>query len=58
MRGRCADVDPARLKDFCARHQIPGQYPDADNLPEAEPPDVVHICTPPGRHAGPGTFAE
>ncbi len=47
-----ADVDPVRLKDFCARHEITGQYQDANHLLEAERPDLIHVCTPPGTHAG------
>ena len=46
-----ADVDAERLEGFCARHGIPGLYADAGELLEAERPDLVHICTPPGTHA-------
>jgi predicted dehydrogenase len=46
------DIDPLRLRAFCARHSIPGQYQGlAALLAEAEP-ELVHVCTPPGAHAG------
>jgi predicted dehydrogenase len=45
------DVDPARLEDFRRLNSIPRSYPSAAALLEAERPDLVHICTPPGTHA-------
>jgi predicted dehydrogenase len=46
------DLDPARLAEFSDLHHIPRTYPTTSALLHAERPDVVHICTPPGTHAG------
>ncbi|HSS61524.1 MAG TPA: Gfo/Idh/MocA family oxidoreductase [Candidatus Limnocylindrales bacterium] len=46
-----ADVDMARLTDFCATHFIPRGYATPEDLLHSERPDLVHICTPPGTHA-------
>ena len=45
------DVDEDRLRTFCARHEIPSGSTDLGRMLEAERPDLVHICTPPGTHA-------
>jgi predicted dehydrogenase len=45
-----ADVDPARVKAFCATHDIPAAYTSLTDLLAAERPDLVHICTPPHAH--------
>jgi predicted dehydrogenase len=44
------DVDAARVKAFCAEHQIPAAYTSLTELLDAERPDLVHICTPPYLH--------
>lgn len=46
------DVDADRLAAFCDRHGIGHSYPAAAEMLEHERPDLVHICTPPGTHAG------
>ncbi len=45
------DSDAARVKEFCAEHDVPAAYTDLDRLLERERPDLVHICTPPHVHA-------
>lgn len=45
------DIDEDRLAAFCARHDIPSRSTDLGRMLEAEQPDLVHICTPPGTHA-------
>lgn len=44
------DVDAAALAEFCTRYEIAGHYPDIDSMLDATRPDLVHVCTPPGRH--------
>lgn len=38
------------LHAFCDQHRIERQYLDAQTMLDAEKPDLVHICTPPGTH--------
>ncbi|MFI0717733.1 Gfo/Idh/MocA family protein [Streptomyces sp. NPDC021224] len=45
-----ADVDHARLDAFCDRWQVPGRFTGLDALLAGSPPDLVHLCTPPGLH--------
>ncbi|HEX4702010.1 MAG TPA: Gfo/Idh/MocA family oxidoreductase [Pseudonocardiaceae bacterium] len=45
------DVDPDRLESFQARHDIPAAYRSLDTMLDIEKPDLVHVCTPPARHA-------
>jgi predicted dehydrogenase len=44
------DVDEARVKAFCAEHQVPGCYTDVGEMLVAVQPDLVHIATPPATH--------
>jgi predicted dehydrogenase len=46
------DIDPVRLRAFCARHAIPGRHESLAALLAAARPELVHVCTPPGAHAG------
>jgi predicted dehydrogenase len=46
-----ADVDAGRLSSFASRWSVPRCYPDLGALLDAEQPDLVHLCTPPGLHA-------
>jgi predicted dehydrogenase len=45
------DADSERLAAFAERWSIPRRYPDLDALLDAERPDLVDLCTPPGLHA-------
>jgi predicted dehydrogenase len=45
------DIDADALAAFGATWSVPRLYPDLDALLAAESPDLVHLCTPPGRHA-------
>jgi predicted dehydrogenase len=45
-----ADVNDARLTDFCEEFAVEGAYHDLDDLLRKERPDLVHVCTPPGLH--------
>jgi predicted dehydrogenase len=45
-----ADVDQARLTEFCEEFAVPAAYHDLDDLLRKERPDLVHVCTPPGLH--------
>jgi predicted dehydrogenase len=45
------DVDAARVKAFCAEHEIPSGYTDLAEMLRSERPDLVHLCTPPFAHA-------
>jgi predicted dehydrogenase len=45
-----ADVNEARLTDFCEEHAVGAAYHDLDDLLRKERPDLVHVCTPPGLH--------
>jgi predicted dehydrogenase len=45
-----ADVNDARLTDFCAEFEVEGAYHDLDDLLRKERPDLVQVCTPPGLH--------
>jgi predicted dehydrogenase len=47
------DIDPARSRAFCARHAIPGPHESLAALLASARPELVHVCTPPGAHAGP-----
>jgi predicted dehydrogenase len=47
-----ADVDQARAQAFCDRHEIPARYGSLAELLASGRPDLVHLCTPPGEHAG------
>ncbi|WP_066364473.1 Gfo/Idh/MocA family protein [Herbidospora mongoliensis] len=46
-----ADVDRARAAVFAREHGIPRFYGSVTELLEQARPDLVHLCTPPGRHA-------
>jgi predicted dehydrogenase len=46
-----ADTDQGRLREFCASYGIPECPGGLPGLLEAGPPDLVHVCTPPGVHA-------
>jgi predicted dehydrogenase len=46
------DADPVRLREFCARHEIVPHFDSLPELLETATPDLVHVCTPPGAHAG------
>jgi predicted dehydrogenase len=45
-----ADVNEARLTDFCEEYAVEAAYHDLDDLLRKERPDLVHVCTPPGLH--------
>lgn len=45
------DVDEARVKAFCEKHEIPGWYTDSGAMLEAAQADLVHIASPTGMHA-------
>jgi predicted dehydrogenase len=45
-----ADVNDARLTDFCEEFAVEAAYHDLDDLLRKERPDLVHVCTPPGLH--------
>ena len=44
------DVDPDRLAAFADRWSVPRRYQDLAAMLDAERPDLVHLCTPPGLH--------
>jgi predicted dehydrogenase len=46
------DIDPSRARAFRSRYGIPGQHESLSALLTAVRPDLVHVCTPPGAHAG------
>jgi predicted dehydrogenase len=46
-----ADTDPGRLDEFCSRYRIAARHGSLAELLQAGPPDLVHLCTPPGGHA-------
>ncbi|MFJ6675708.1 Gfo/Idh/MocA family protein [Actinosynnema sp. NPDC091369] len=43
------DVQPDRAAEFAARWDVP-TYPTVADLLDAQRPDLVHLCTPPGTH--------
>ncbi|MGW4111099.1 Gfo/Idh/MocA family protein [Actinosynnema sp. NPDC004786] len=43
------DLDPGRAAAFAAKWDVP-TYPGLADLLDAQRPDVVHLCTPPGTH--------
>jgi predicted dehydrogenase len=45
-----ADIDAGPLKDFCSEFHVPAGYASLASLLAAGPPDLVHVCTPPGTH--------
>jgi len=45
------DVDEPKSAEFSARYQIPS-YPTLAALLTDARPELVHVCTPPGAHAG------
>src|SRR5215471_3763924 len=47
------DLDPARLETFCQEYGVAHQYQSIEAMLEAEQPEIVHICTPPGAHTEP-----
>lgn len=47
-----ADVDLGRAESFAAQYGAPRAYPGLTAMLAAEGPDLVHVCTPPGFHAG------
>lgn len=44
------DVDPDRLAAFSQRWDIPRRYTSLPEMLDAERPDIVDLCTPPGLH--------
>jgi predicted dehydrogenase len=46
------DVDAGRLAAFADRWAVPRRYADLDAMLDAESPDLIHLCTPPGLHRG------
>ena len=51
----CVDLEPARARDFAARHGIEGWNADLSTAlrqtwPDGGRVDLAHICTPPGSH--------
>lgn len=46
-----ADPDRERLGAFCHKWSVPNRYPDLPALLAAERPDLVHLTSPPDRHA-------
>ena len=46
-----ADVDTTSLREFCAKYHVPAAHGTLADLLAAGPPDLVHVCTPPGAHA-------
>jgi predicted dehydrogenase len=46
------DTDTGRLREFCARNEIPAAHDGVAEMLAATRPDLVHVCTPPGAHAG------
>lgn len=47
-----ADIDPVSLQEFCDTYHVPAAHASLPDLLDAGPPDLVHVCTPPGTHAG------
>jgi len=45
------DVDEARVKAFCEKHEIPNFYTDSGAMLDAAQADLVHIASPTGMHA-------
>lgn len=45
------DIDAARARAFCERHNIPRFHTDYAAMLKAEKPDVVLVAAPPGLHA-------
>ena len=45
------DADCGRARAFAARYAVPACYDSLGELLAAGPPDLVHVCTPPGSHA-------
>lgn len=45
------DIDAASLEQFCAKYHVPAAHATLAGLLAAGPPDLVHVCTPPGAHA-------
>ncbi|GAA5179914.1 Gfo/Idh/MocA family oxidoreductase [Rugosimonospora acidiphila] len=45
-----ADIEPERVREFCAAHGVPRAYPDLSSMLAEARPDLVHLCTPPGGH--------
>lgn len=46
-----ADIVPDRLRDFCSEFGVPAAHASIADLLRSAPPDLVHVCTPPGSHA-------
>src|SRR5215510_4676843 len=44
------DIDEARVKTFCADHDIPHWFTNTTEMLSAVQPDLVHILTPTGTH--------
>ncbi len=44
------DVDEARVKAFCEKHDIPRFYTDSGAMLDAAQADLVHIASPTGMH--------
>jgi predicted dehydrogenase len=47
------DIDGGRARSFAHRYDIPHAGTDLDAAIAAARPQLVHVCTPPGAHAGP-----
>jgi predicted dehydrogenase len=45
------DPDADRLDGFCRRWSVPRRYSTLEAMLDAEQPDLVDLCTPPGLHA-------
>ena len=45
-----AEIDPGARESFARRHEIPGRYGELATLIDAEAPELVIVCTPPGLH--------
>ena len=45
-----ADVDSPSLREFCSKYHVPAAYDSLADLLATSPPDLVHVCTPPGAH--------
>ncbi|MFW6598818.1 Gfo/Idh/MocA family protein [Propionibacteriaceae bacterium Y2011] len=46
----CVDIDADTARAFAAEWSIPNHHGDLGDLLATDPPDVIHLCTPPGSH--------
>ncbi|MGI5238298.1 Gfo/Idh/MocA family protein [Dactylosporangium sp. CA-139066] len=51
------DIDGDRARSFASRHGIAHAGTDLARAIAETQPDLVHVCTPPGAHAGPARVA-